>query len=72
MTSPNSEPLSESVSESDSESVAEPTTETTTSFADLGVREEIVRALAEGGIEHTFAIQELTLPHSVCPCCTGS
>jgi superfamily II DNA/RNA helicase len=62
MTSPISEPLSESVSESDSESVAEPTTETTTSFADLGVREEIVRALAEGGIEHTFAIQELTLP----------
>src|SRR5712671_424863 len=58
MTSPISEPLSESVSES----AAEPSTETTTSFADLGVREEIVRALAEGGIEHTFAIQELTLP----------
>jgi len=54
MTSPISEPLSESA--------AEPTTETTTSFAELGVREEIVRALAEGGIEHTFAIQELTLP----------
>ena len=34
----------------------------TTTFAELGVREEIVRALAEGGIEHTFAIQELTLP----------
>lgn len=32
------------------------------SFAKLGVREEIVRALAENGIEHTFAIQELTLP----------
>ena len=31
-------------------------------FADLGVREEIVRALAEKGIEHPFAIQELTLP----------
>ncbi|WP_299556656.1 DEAD/DEAH box helicase [uncultured Mycolicibacterium sp.] len=31
-------------------------------FADLGVREEIVRALAENGIEHPFAIQELTLP----------
>jgi superfamily II DNA/RNA helicase len=62
MTSSISEPLSESVSEPISESVAEPTTETTTSFADLGVREEIVRALAEGGIEHTFAIQELTLP----------
>ena len=32
------------------------------SFASLGVREEIVRALSEQGIEHAFAIQELTLP----------
>ncbi len=32
------------------------------SFAKLGVREEIVRALVEDGKEHTFAIQELTLP----------
>src|SRR5512135_3216942 len=31
-------------------------------FAKLGVRQEIVRALAENGIEHSFAIQELTLP----------
>src|SRR5262245_48337261 len=31
-------------------------------FAKLGVRDEIVRALAEQGIEHAFAIQELTLP----------
>jgi superfamily II DNA/RNA helicase len=31
-------------------------------FADLGVREEIVRALVAAGIERTFAIQELTLP----------
>src|SRR6201996_3342238 len=31
-------------------------------FADLGVRDEIVRALAEKSIEHPFAIQELTLP----------
>jgi superfamily II DNA/RNA helicase len=31
-------------------------------FAKLGVRDEIVRALAEKGIEHSFAIQELTLP----------
>ncbi|WP_433268709.1 DEAD/DEAH box helicase [Actinosynnema sp. CS-041913] len=31
-------------------------------FAELGVRAEIVRALAEAGIERTFAIQELTLP----------
>jgi superfamily II DNA/RNA helicase len=33
-----------------------------TSFAKLGVSHEIVRALAEDGIEHPFAIQELTLP----------
>ena len=33
-----------------------------TSFAGLGVRDEIVRALAEQGIENAFAIQELTLP----------
>ena len=32
------------------------------SFAELGVRDEIVRALAENGIENTFAIQALTLP----------
>jgi superfamily II DNA/RNA helicase len=31
-------------------------------FAKLGARDEIVRALAEKGIEHSFAIQELTLP----------
>ena len=31
-------------------------------FAGLGVRDEIVRALAEKGIEAPFAIQELTLP----------
>lgn len=31
-------------------------------FAQLGVRDEIVRALAEKGIETPFAIQELTLP----------
>ncbi|WP_134081427.1 DEAD/DEAH box helicase [Mycobacteroides salmoniphilum] len=31
-------------------------------FAQLGVRDEIVRALSEAGIEHPFAIQELTLP----------
>ncbi len=31
-------------------------------FAELGVRDEIVRALTEQGIEHAFAIQELTLP----------
>ncbi|MCV7319768.1 DEAD/DEAH box helicase [Mycolicibacterium confluentis] len=31
-------------------------------FAQLGVDDAIVRALAEEGIEHPFAIQELTLP----------
>jgi superfamily II DNA/RNA helicase len=31
-------------------------------FADIGVRDEIVQALSELGIEHPFAIQELTLP----------
>ncbi|MGC5164288.1 DEAD/DEAH box helicase [Rhodococcus sp. DT1] len=31
-------------------------------FGELGVRDEIVRALSEVGIERTFAIQELTLP----------
>src|SRR5689334_7406506 len=31
-------------------------------FAELGVREEIVRALSEDGKEHPFAIQELTMP----------
>ncbi|MDT7552777.1 MAG: hypothetical protein QOI16_1313 [Pseudonocardiales bacterium] len=31
-------------------------------FAELGVRPEIVRALAEAGIVRTFAIQALTLP----------
>ncbi|UMB68376.1 DEAD/DEAH box helicase [Mycobacterium paraterrae] len=31
-------------------------------FADLGIRAEIVRALGEKGIEYPFAIQELTLP----------
>jgi superfamily II DNA/RNA helicase len=35
---------------------------TSPSFAQLGVRDEIVRALADSGIEHPFAIQELTLP----------
>jgi len=54
-------PISEALSETTSEPTAE-ITETTTSFAELGVRDEIVRALAESGKEHTFAIQELTLP----------
>ncbi|WP_343599681.1 DEAD/DEAH box helicase [Mycobacterium sp.] len=37
-------------------------TPTQLTFAQLGVRDEIVRALAEEGIEYPFAIQELTLP----------
>ncbi|OBI86258.1 DEAD/DEAH box helicase [Mycobacterium sp. 1245805.9] len=39
-----------------------PTSTTELTFASLGVRDEIVRALAEKGIESPFAIQELTLP----------
>src|SRR6478736_4570191 len=31
-------------------------------FAELGVRDEIVRALSEDGKDHPFAIQELTMP----------
>ena len=38
------------------------TTHPTITFAQLGVRDEIVRALSEQGIEEAFAIQELTLP----------
>ncbi|CAN5280968.1 DEAD/DEAH box helicase [soil metagenome] len=34
----------------------------TKTFADLGVRDEIVQALDEQGKSHPFAIQELTLP----------
>jgi superfamily II DNA/RNA helicase len=38
------------------------TSTTELTFAKLAVRDEIVRALAEKGIERPFAIQELTLP----------
>ncbi|GAA4473343.1 DEAD/DEAH box helicase [Rhodococcus olei] len=37
-------------------------THTAPTFAELGVRDEIVRALSDIGIDRTFAIQELTLP----------
>lgn len=37
-------------------------THTPPTFDELGVRDEIVRALADIGITRTFAIQELTLP----------
>ncbi|RCW42818.1 superfamily II DNA/RNA helicase [Halopolyspora algeriensis] len=40
----------------------EPSTPDTPTFAELGTDDRIVRALGEAGIEHTFAIQELTLP----------
>jgi superfamily II DNA/RNA helicase len=39
-----------------------PVREDSPTFAELGVRDEIVRALGAAGIERTFAIQELTLP----------
>jgi superfamily II DNA/RNA helicase len=42
--------------------MTELTSATELTFAKLGVREEMVRALAEEGIERPFAIQELTLP----------
>src|SRR6516165_12469633 len=38
------------------------TSTTEPTFAQLGVRDEIVRALCERGIQRPFAIQELTLP----------
>ncbi|NED62762.1 DEAD/DEAH box helicase, partial [Streptomyces sp. SID10244] len=37
-------------------------THTSPTFAELGVDERIVSALADDGKTHTFAIQELTLP----------
>ncbi len=42
--------------------ITPPRTTSESSFAELGVRDEIVRALTDEGIEHPFAIQELTLP----------
>ena len=41
---------------------AESSAPDTPTFAELDVHPEIVRALGEANIEHTFAIQELTLP----------
>ena len=46
--------------ESTTEPDSQPTPKST--FAEIGVRDEIVQALSELGIEHPFAIQELTLP----------
>jgi superfamily II DNA/RNA helicase len=42
--------------------IAPTRTTSESTFAELGVRAEIVQALAEDGIKHPFAIQELTLP----------
>jgi superfamily II DNA/RNA helicase len=39
-----------------------PVRDDSSTFAELGVRDEIVRTLRAAGIERTFAIQELTLP----------
>ncbi len=61
MTSSTSEPILEPTADPATEPTVTPPAPTT-SFAELGVREEIVRALAENGIENPFAIQELTLP----------
>jgi len=42
--------------------IAPTRTTSESTFAEVGVRDEIVQALAEEGIKHPFAIQELTLP----------
>jgi superfamily II DNA/RNA helicase len=42
--------------------IAPTRTTSESTFAELGVRAEIVQALAEDGINHPFAIQELTMP----------
>jgi superfamily II DNA/RNA helicase len=42
--------------------VARSVQQTDTSFADFGVRPEIVEALADAGITHPFPIQAMTLP----------
>jgi len=42
--------------------IAPSRTTSESTFAEIGVRDEIVQALREEGIEHPFAIQELTLP----------
>ncbi|WP_051792825.1 DEAD/DEAH box helicase [Amycolatopsis jejuensis] len=39
-----------------------PVTDESPTFASFGVKPEIVKALGDAGIEHTFAIQALTLP----------
>jgi superfamily II DNA/RNA helicase len=39
-----------------------PVRDNSPTFAELGIRDEIVRTLRAAGIERTFAIQELTLP----------
>ena len=66
MTTPSTEPSTEltepTTTDAAPEPVAAPVVEPTATFAELGVRSEIVDALADNGIVHTFAIQELTLP----------
>ncbi|NNG34196.1 DEAD/DEAH box helicase [Nakamurella sp. DB0629] len=52
----------EDVSQSHPLTADAPVAESSPSFADLQVNPLIVQALAEAGIEHTFAIQALTLP----------
>ncbi|UQX12416.1 DEAD/DEAH box helicase [Candidatus Mycobacterium methanotrophicum] len=42
--------------------IAPTRTTSESTFAELGVRAEIVKALTEDGIKHPFAIQELTMP----------
>ncbi|GAB2966534.1 DEAD/DEAH box helicase [Actinotalea caeni] len=50
------------VAETTEVEIPDPHAESPATFADLGVSEPIVRALAEVGITHPFPIQALTLP----------
>ena len=57
-----SESGSDDIDTSHSLQAGAPVREDSPTFAELGVRPEIVDSLREAGIERTFAIQELTLP----------
>ncbi|QSB04732.1 DEAD/DEAH box helicase [Natronoglycomyces albus] len=62
-TSHNTNPTTPTTSESASEpATSAPETTVGPTFAELGVREESVQALAELGIHHAFAIQEFAIP----------
>jgi superfamily II DNA/RNA helicase len=58
----NSWPESSELSPPDPLRAGAPVRDDSPTFAELGVRDEIIRTLRAVGIERTFAIQELTLP----------